>query len=278
MTTTHRYAVFGNPVKHSKSPAIHSQFALESDQDIAYRAVKINLDEFGSAARSFFESGGAGLNITVPFKQDAFAFADDLSDRAQAAGAVNTLWQDKDGRIQGDNTDGVGLVRDLIDNLGWQVKGLRVLMLGAGGAARGVIEPLLAQKPSQLLVVNRSPLKATELAHIFADRGPIQGGGFELLGEDQFDLVINATSTGLAGEMLELPSTLLTEKSSCYDMVYGSEPTAFMRWGAHNAAWAVSDGLGMLVEQAAESFFLWRGVKPETSSVIQGLRAAMDIT
>lgn len=276
MSEKDRYAVFGNPIKHSKSPAIHAMFAEQCSQSMQYRPVKVELDGFDKAAKSFFEGGGAGLNITVPFKREAFEFADRLSERASRAGAVNTLSRCADGAIEGDNTDGIGLVRDMIANLGWAVSGLRVLLLGAGGAARGVLEPLLRERPAQLLVVNRTSQRAQQLAQEFADIGPLEGGAFELIGERQFDLIINATSAGLSGEQPDLPSSLLTERSCCYDMVYGNEPTPFMRWSAHHTAWAVADGLGMLVEQAAQSFFIWRGVRPATRPVINQLREAME--
>ncbi len=275
MSDTDRYAVFGNPIKHSKSPSIHSLFAQQCSQSMQYRAVRVELDGFEQAATGFFEGGGAGLNITLPFKREAFDFADRLSARATRAGAVNTLTRAEDGAIEGDNTDGIGLVRDMVANLGWAVQGLRVLLLGAGGAARGVLEPLLRERPRQLLVVNRTPQRAQELAVEFADLGPIEGGAYDLIGERQFDLVINATSAGLSGESPPLPSSLLTERSCCYDMVYGAEPTPFMRWSAHHTAWAVADGLGMLVEQAAQSFYIWRQERPETRPVINQLREAM---
>ena len=276
MTEKDKYAVFGNPIKHSKSPLIHGIFAEQCTQHMQYRAVRVELDGFALAAQRFFDSGGAGLNITVPFKQDAFKFAHRLSDRAMRAGAVNTLSRAKDGAIEGDNTDGIGLVRDMIANLGWAVQGLRVLVLGAGGAARGVMEPLLRERPRELLVVNRTAARASQLATEFSDIAPLQGGAYDLIAARQFDLIINATSAGLTGEMPELPSSLLTERSCCYDMVYGAEPTPFVRWSAHHAAWAVADGLGMLVEQAAQSFYIWRGVRPETRSVINQLREAME--
>ena len=276
MSEKDRYAVFGNPIKHSKSPDIHARFAQQCSQTMIYRAVRIDPDGFATAATQFFEGGGAGLNVTVPFKRDAFEFADRLSERASRAGAVNTLARAEDGGIEGDNTDGIGLVRDLIANLGWAVQGLRVLLIGAGGAARGVLEPLLREKPRELLVVNRTAARAEQLAQEFADIGPLVGGAYELIGARQFDLVINATSAGLSGAVPDLPGSLLTERSCCYDMVYGAEPTAFMRWSAHHAAWAVADGLGMLVEQAAESFYIWRGARPDTGPVINQLREAMD--
>jgi len=276
MTEKSRYAVFGNPIKHSKSPTIHTLFAEQCGHNLQYRAVRVELDGFEQAASSFFEGGGSGLNITVPFKQEAYAFAGRLSSRAQRAGAVNTLTMAEDGVIEGDNTDGIGLVRDMVANLGWAVSGLRVLVLGAGGAVRGVLEPLLRERPRELLVVNRTPQRAVQLADEFADLGDIQGGPFDLIGERQFDLVINATSAGLSGEAPALPESLLTERTCCYDMVYGPEPTPFMRWAAHHAAWAVADGLGMLVEQAAQSFYIWRGERPETQSVISQLRLSME--
>ena len=276
MAEKDKYAVFGNPIKHSKSPLIHGLFAEQCAQQMQYRAVRVELDGFALAAQRFFDSGGAGLNITVPFKQDAFRFAHRLSDRAMRAGAVNTLSRAEDGAIEGDNTDGIGLVRDMIANLGWAVQGLRVLVLGAGGAARGVLEPLLRERPRELLVVNRTPARASQLATEFSDIAPLEGGAYDLIGERQFDLIINATSAGLSGEMPDLPSSLLTERSCCYDMVYGAEPTPFMRWSARHAAWAVADGLGMLVEQAAQSFYIWRQVRPETRPVINQLRGALD--
>jgi shikimate dehydrogenase len=275
MSGEDRYAVFGNPIKHSKSPAIHTLFAQQCSQHIQYRAVRVELDGFAHAAAGFFEGGGAGLNITVPFKREAFDFANSLSERAARAGAVNTLSRLPDGTIEGENTDGIGLVRDMLANLGWTVRGLSVLLLGAGGAARGVLEPLLRAGPAELLVVNRTAERASQLAVEFADIGPLEGGAIDLIGERQFDLIINATSAGLSGEAPQLPGSLLTERSCCYDMVYGAEPTPFMRWSAHHAAWAVADGLGMLVEQAAESFTIWRGVRPQTQPVINQLRESV---
>lgn len=275
MSAKDKYAVFGNPIKHSKSPAIHAMFAQQCDQPMVYRAVKVELDGFARAASNFFRDGGAGLNVTVPFKQEAYQFAERLSPRAERAGAANTLTRAEDGAIEGDNTDGIGLIRDLIANLGWTVQGLRVLLLGAGGAARGVLEPLLRERPKELLIVNRTSERATQLAREFSDLGPLEGGAYELIGQRQFDLVINATSAGLSGAVPDLPGDLLTERSCCYDMLYGAQPTPFMRWSAHHAAWAVADGLGMLVEQAAESFYIWRKARPATGPVINHLRELM---
>jgi shikimate dehydrogenase len=275
ITETNNYAVFGNPVKHSRSPVIHAAFAEQTGQRMCYRAVRVELDDFPRAASNFFLAGGAGLNVTVPFKEQAFSFADRLSDRARRARAVNTLTRAQDGALCGDNTDGIGLLRDITVNLGWPVQGLSVLLLGAGGAARGILEPLLREKPREFTVVNRTPARAGQLAAEFSDLGPVAGGGYELVAGRAFDLVINATSAGLRGEMPALPDGLLTERSCCYDLVYGPEPTPFMRWAAHHAAWAVSDGLGMLVEQAAQSFYLWRHVRPDTRPVMNKLREVL---
>ncbi len=272
MTKKDRYAVFGNPIKHSKSPQIHHAFAEQTQQSLRYRAVLVKKGKFAESAKAFFAEGGKGLNVTVPFKAQAYEFAQVLSDRARRAGAVNTLGIDKDGRIFGDNTDGIGLVRDMVVNLGWRIGDTKVLIAGAGGAARGVLEPILKERPRSVTIVNRTASKAKQLAKDFADLGNVKGGAYKLIGDRQFDLVINATSAGLEGGMPELPASLLNEKSCCYDMVYGDEPTVFSRWAAQNAAWAVSDGLGMLVEQAAESFYLWRKVRPETQPVIRALR------
>lgn len=275
MSDIDKYAVFGNPIKHSKSPVIHSAFARQCGRQLQYRAVLVKPDGFERAAKQFFDDGGAGLNITLPFKREAFAFADKLSSRAQRAGAVNTLSVGEGGVIQGENTDGIGLVRDMIANLGWAVQGLKVLIVGAGGAARGVLEPLLREKPKQLLVVNRTPEKATVLAEEFADLGSIIGGSYSLVGDESFDLIINASSAGLSGETPPLPGSVLNERSCCYDMIYGSGPTAFMRWAAKNTAWAVADGLGMLVEQAAQSFYIWQHQLPETRPVIAQVRESL---
>jgi shikimate dehydrogenase len=275
MTMIDRYAVVGNPVKHSKSPQIHAAFASQTGQQLRYRAMQVAEGEFAAVVSRFFADGGCGLNVTVPFKREAYDFADELSSRAQQAGAVNTLSQDAAGRIAGDNTDGVGLVKDMRVNLGWTIAARRVLVLGAGGAVRGVLAPLLAERPAQLLVVNRTASKAAQLAQDFAALGPIAGAGFEGLENQQFDLVINGTSASLSGELPPLTDTLLTERSCCYDMMYGAEPTMFTRWAAQNTAWAVADGLGMLVEQAAESFYIWRHLRPKTGPVIADLRLAL---
>lgn len=262
---TDRYAVFGNPVSHSKSPRIHSLFAAQSGQDMRYEALLAPLDAFAAAVRDFITAGGKGANVTVPFKEEACRLATELTPRAAAAGAVNTL-SFEDGLIRGDNTDGAGLVRDIEANLGVGIAARRILLLGAGGAARGVILPLLEKKPAALFVANRTADKARALAARFG----VEGGGFEALAGRSFDLVINATSTGLTDTTLPLPPRLFAPRSLAYEMVYGRE-TPFMRQ-ARDAGATVVDGLGMLVEQAAEAFLLWRGQRPATGPVLAALR------
>lgn len=277
-TAVPTYAVFGNPIKQSKSPAIHQQFAAQFKEPLIYRALRIEVDSFEARVASFFEQGGQGLNVTLPFKERAFALADESSERASRAGAANCLIPMPDGRLRADNTDGVGFVRDMVANHGWSLAGRRALIIGAGGATRGVLQPLLNEGLEQLTIANRTAHKAEALAAQFADAGRIApvGLGLEALDGQTFDLVINATSAGLDGEMPALPPLALTDRCCCYDMVYGAQPTPFMRWAAAQTPWAVVDGLGMLVEQAAESFYLWRGQRPETATVIQQLRLQMD--
>lgn len=270
-----RYAVFGHPIKHSRSPQIHTAFAEQCKQRLSYRAQLVELGGFAAAATAFFAGGGKGLNITVPFKLDAYAFATELSGRARRAGAVNTLAAQSDGTIYGDNTDGVGLVRDIEQNLAWEITGKRVLILGSGGAVRGILEPLLKRHPSLVIIANRTVDKAQQLAREFADLGEVSGCSYEALIGSRYDLVINGTSAGLHGDMPPLPDDILSEGCCCYDLTYGAQPTPFMRWAAGEAAWAVADGLGMLVEQAAESFCIWRGVRPATRPVISMLRASL---
>ena len=274
---TDQYAVFGNPIEHSRSPQIHSTFAEQTGQDINYVSTLVEPEQFQAAASHFFDNGGKGLNITVPFKQDAFSFADAFTERARRAGAVNTLIHQDDGKILGDNTDGIGLVRDISNNLGWAIGGKKILLVGAGGAVMGVLEPLLQQRPALIVIANRTISKAQKLASEFADLGNIQGCGFEELADSgHFDLIINGSSASLAGEIAPLPDSVLTANTQGYDMMYGAEPTPFMRWMNDHGAQQTADGLGMLVEQAAEAFALWRGVRPETAGVIQSIRAAME--
>lgn len=270
-----RYAVFGNPIKHSRSPQIHTAFAEQCGQRLSYRTQLVELGGFAAAATAFFAGGGKGLNITVPFKLDAYAFATELSGRARRAGAVNTLAAQTDGTIYGDNTDGVGLVRDIEQNLDWEIAGKRLLILGSGGAVRGILEPLLKRHPGSVVIANRTVDKAQQLAREFADLGEVRGCSYEELAGNRYDLLINGTSAGLHGDMPPLPDDILGDGCCCYDLTYGAQPTPFMRWAAGEAAWAVADGLGMLVEQAAESFCIWRGVRPATRPVIAMLRASL---
>ena len=270
---TDRYAVIGNPIEHSKSPQIHAAFAAQTGQDMSYERILGDLEEFESDVADFFAAGGRGLNVTVPFKERAFLIADQLSERAQSAGAVNTLLPVDGGGIRGDNTDGVGLVRDLGCNHRFNLAGARILLLGAGGASRGVLRPLLAEAPELLLIANRTASKAEALAADMALLGPVEGCGLDALAGQQFDLIINGTAAGLHDEVPPLPDDCLAAGGWTYDMMYGSEPTAFVRWGAEHGAAKALDGLGMLVEQAAEAFYLWRGVRPDTEAVIGALRA-----
>lgn len=263
---TDRYAVVGNPIAHSKSPRIHALFAAQTGQDMSYEALLAPLEGFVATVHDFIAAGGRGMNVTVPFKEEAFRLATRLSERGRAAGAVNTLSFASD-EILGDNTDGAGLVRDIANNLGCGIHGRRILLLGAGGAARGVILPLLAEKPACLTIANRTAAKALALAEDFA--GTI-GGGFDALPGQSFDLVINATSAGLSDQELPLPAAVFAPGCLAYDMVYG-RMTPFLRQAAE-AGTATADGLGMLVEQAAEAFFVWRSVRPDTAPVLAELR------
>lgn len=269
---TDQYAVIGNPIEHSKSPQIHTAFAEQTGEDIHYTKLLGELGAFEQCVRDFIASGGRGLNVTVPFKEEAWQLADERSGRAETAGAVNTLILLEDGRLRGDNTDGVGLVRDLTINHNVTLKGKRVLLLGAGGASRGVIRPLLDEQPAQLTIANRTAPKAVSLASDVSNLGCVNGCGLDELSGQQFDVIINGTASGLSGEVPAIPDDCLTSGGITYDMMYATEPTAFVRWGLTHGAAKALDGLGMLVEQAAESFNLWRGVRPETTHIIKQLR------
>ena len=261
-----RYAVIGNPVAHSKSPAIHAEFARATRQDIDYGRIEAPLDGFADAVTRFRAAGGKGCNVTLPFKHEAFRLARDVSERARLAGAVNTLrFEDS----FGDNTDGIGLVRDLTENMGVALRGKSLLLLGAGGAAQGVAGALLAAGLARLVIANRTPSRAQTLAERFPG---VSATSFEALAGEHFDVVVNATSAGLAGESPVLPEGLLDEKTLAYDMIYGRD-TPFLAHARAARARAV-DGFGMLVEQAAESFFLWRGVRPATRPVLAKLRGS----
>lgn len=263
---TDRYVVIGNPVGHSKSPWIHAEFARATGQDIDYGRLEPPPDGFNTAVDAFRAAGGRGANVTLPFKEAAFRYCAELSARARAAGAVNTLVLDR-AEVFGDNTDGVGLVRDLQVNLDCALEGRRVLLLGAGGAAQGVVQPLLEARVGRLVVVNRTAARAQALAARFPG---VQGGGYELLADGAYDLIVNATAAGLAGELPPVPASVFAPGALAYDMVYGRE-TPFLEFARAQHA-RVSDGTGMLVEQAAESFLIWRGVRPPTAAVLRALR------
>ena len=266
---TDRYAVFGHPIAHSKSPQIHAAFARQTGQDMTYEAILAPLGGFAESVAQFIATGGRGANVTVPFKEEAFILANRLSARAQRAGAVNTLTFDADG-ILGDNTDGAGLVADLTRNLHCTLAGKRILLLGAGGAARGVIEPLLEQQPAALLIANRTVSRAQELAELFGQHGHgITACSFDTA-DTPFDVVINATAASLAGELPPLSPRIFTAHTLAYDMMYGRD-TPFLSFARTHGA-ATTDGLGMLVEQAAEAFYVWRSVRPDTAAVIAALR------
>ncbi|OGA06172.1 MAG: shikimate dehydrogenase [Betaproteobacteria bacterium RIFCSPLOWO2_02_64_14] len=266
---TDRYAVIGNPVAHSKSPLIHAEFARQTGHDISYGALLAPLDGFRAAVLGFRDAGGSGLNVTLPFKHEAWRLADRRSERSERARAANTLTFNA-GVVAGDNTDGVGLVRDIEGNLGFGLSGKRLLVLGAGGAAWGIGLPLLAQGVARLTIANRTVSRAEELRRHLGEFANVVGCGFEDLAGTQFDLVINATSAGLSDEAPAIPKAVFAPGALAYEMVYG-KATPFMAFARACGA-RVADGLGMLVEQAAESFFIWRGVRPETAPVIKMLR------
>ena len=270
-----RYAVIGNPIEHSKSPLIHQAFAAQTGQDIDYSRVLAPLDGFVKTVQAMREAGFRGANVTVPFKLEAFNLADQLTERAHDAGAVNTLILNDEG-IVGDNTDGVGLVRDIQQNLGLSFQAKRVLLIGAGGAAEGVLHPVLEQQPQLLVIANRSMDKALSMVKKVEEQGDfrfvsVNAHAFDDLHGQSFDIVINATSTGLSDTQLPLPPDIFADNALAYDMMYGRE-TPFMAFARSHGAARVADGLGMLVEQAAESFYLWRQIRPNTLPVIAQLR------
>lgn len=268
---TDLYAVMGNPINHSKSPSIHAQFAEQAKQDLVYSAMLVPIEGFDAAVKDFFKGSGKGLNITVPFKEQAFAVASTLTPRAQTAKAVNTLMLQEDGSILGDNTDGAGLVRDLVTNQQVELTGKRVLVIGAGGAVRGILQPFLEQNPEQIVIVNRTFEKAQSLADSFRALGNIQAQTFDDLAAP-FDVIINGTSASLSGEVPPLPDSVVGENTVVYDMMYSRELTPFLTWAQNLGVAKIIDGLGMLVEQAAVSFELWRGKKPDSAAVLSDLR------
>ncbi len=276
MTNIDRYAVFGNPIAHSKSPLMHMAFAKQTQQSINYDAKCVEVGHFVSTAEKFFHTGGRGLNITVPFKQDAFRYAQQLTSRAKLAGAVNTLAVQANGSILGDNTDGAGMIMDMRENLQWPLQGTRVLLLGAGGAVRGVLGPLLEAQVKSITIVNRTLSKATALVDMFRKKfSNLQASTYEQLGNQPFDIIINGTSTSLTGGLPPVTKNILTTNSCCYDMVYSKDLTPFLHWASHLGVKKLSDGLGMLVYQGAESFYRWRNVKPDALEIIKHLRVSL---
>ena len=268
------YAVVGNPISHSKSPRIHSLFAEQTGERLEYTAIQAPEDGFESTVEDFFSRGGDGLNVTVPFKERAWTLADLRTHRAEKAGAANTLYLDSKGSLTADNTDGKGLVTDLTKNHGVTLDGLRILVLGAGGAVRGVLGPILAHKPKSLTVANRTVAKAQALIDLFqedAQGTELCACGFEELA-GPFDLIINGTSASLQGELPPLPAEIVGPGTLAYDMMYSLQTTPFNQWALDHGAARQFDGLGMLVEQAAEAFLVWRGIRPETQAVIETLR------
>lgn len=264
------YGVMGNPVAHSRSPQIHQMFAQQFAIRIDYQKILVEPGGFEQAVDSFRARGGRGLNVTVPFKLQAWSLCDELTARARLAEAVNTLWFAGD-LLHGDNTDGTGLVRDITVNLGFPLARCRVLVVGAGGAARGILGSLLEARPAEIWIANRTVDKAVQLAQHFTHLGSVHGCGLDQP-RGTFDLVVNATAASLQGESLPLPQRLFSEQSLAYDLMYGEEATGFMNWSAQQGAARQSDGLGMLVEQAAASFTIWHGKTPRTQPVIAALR------
>jgi len=265
-----RYAVVGNPVAHSLSPRIHASFAAQSGQHLSYEAIEIPLDSFAHEIRNLQQQGFSGVNVTVPFKREAWELCDHLTPRAEDAGAVNTLSFISNGSIAGDNTDGVGLTRDLVDNLGVAIEGQNILLLGAGGAVRGTLGPILALSPGRLSIANRTPQKATDLAQDFANFGKIHAITYETLGSTSYDLIINGTAAGLSNQVPPIRDSVLGENSVCYDMMYNiSNTTAFVDWASSRGVKRAYDGRGMLVEQAAEAFHVWRSIHPRTVEIIR---------
>lgn len=269
-----RYGLMGHPVGHSWSPFIHGMFARQTAQNLHYRLYDVEPEKFRVAALEFFTSGGRGLNVTVPHKRAAAELVNRMTGRAERAGAVNTIMLDSGNELLGDNTDGAGLIADLVTNLGFDLAERRVLVLGAGGATRGILAPLLQSATASLVIANRTAQRAVELAAEFADLGVITGCGFAEITPEAVDLLINATAASLQGEeMPPVPVQVIGPRTLCYDMAYGKGDTSFTRWAAGHGASLAQKGWGMLVEQAAESFSLWRGVRPDTKPVLEALLA-----
>jgi shikimate dehydrogenase len=269
-----RYAVVGNPIAHSLSPRIHASFAAQTEQALSYEAIEIPVGAFEKHIHNLQQQGYAGVNVTVPFKREAWELCDHLSVRAENAGAVNTLSFTPDAKIAGDNTDGLGLTRDLSTNLQVSIEQKKILILGAGGAVRGVLGPILELSPHSLTIANRTIGKAEALARDFGKHGDIQVVAYDAFGSDTYDLIINGTAAGLKNEVPSIPDTVLDNDVVCYDMMYNiNSATAFVDWASSRGVIKAFDGLGMLVEQAAAAFSIWRGVTPKTAAVIESLRS-----
>lgn len=275
--TPDRYAVIGYPVTHSFSPFIHGMFAKQTKQNLTYRLQEIAPENLETEVIQFFVDHGKGLNVTIPHKQAVLSLCKYRTPRAEVAGAVNTIAVQESGELLGDNTDGAGLITDLTINLQMILPNARILLLGAGGAARGVIGPLLEHAPGLLHIANRDAKKAEALAKEFAALGDVSASGFDALEGEPFDLVINATAASLQGSVPPIAPQFIGPQTLCYDMAYGKEDTAFVRWAKEHGAGRAELGWGMLVEQAAESFYLWRGVRPDTASVLQAVRSPIPV-
>jgi len=271
------YAVVGYPVAHSKSPMIHRMFSEQTGQKLVYGRMEVNPENFSTQVKAFFSAGGCGLNITLPHKESAWSLVDWRADNAQRAGAVNTLYRLPDGRLAGDNTDGTGLVSDIEKNHGGDLAGKRILILGAGGAVRGVIPRLLSADPAAITIVNRTVERAVTVAAVFEDLMPIKVLSYEQLAAQTspYDWIINGSAAGLQGQLPALPDGIVDSQSACYDMVYAPGGTVFQEWANVRGARLALDGVGMLVEQAAASFHIWRGVRPDTAPVIKALRQSL---
>ena len=272
MTTLDRYGVMGYPVSHSRSPVIHRLFALQTGQELQYELLQVAPAKLETAVRQFQRTGGKGLNITVPHKSEVVKLCDHLSERASTAGAVNTL-SFRDGKIHGDNTDGIGILRDLVINLGTAIEGANILILGAGGATRGIVGPLLEMQPESLRIANCTIDKANALADQFSNSGSVSACRFDAVPvNEKYDLIINATSAGFKGETPPYPAAAVSRDTLCYDLSYGLKPTPFSEWAREQGAERSVMGWGMLVEQAAESFNIWRGVRPDTAPVLKQMK------
>lgn len=264
-----QYAVIGNPIEHSKSPDIHLLFADQTGEHLNYKKMLAEEDKFSQVVTEFFTNGGKGLNVTVPFKNDACEFVDELTEYAKNAGAVNTIYKNESGKFIGANTDGIGLLRDLKKSLRVQIINKKILIVGAGGATQGIVEPLLHEQPSELLIANRTASKAEAIAEQFKEFGPnvsnIKACALNEIPKQPYDLVLHATSAGLQGNNVELPVEIIGSNTCCYDLLYSDQDTPFMQWAKSYHAEKVVDGFGMLLEQAAEAFYIWRGIRPDTA-------------